>query len=347
MTRENIPYPPRLRLARLPTPIDPLHFSQLPSGMNLLIKRDDLTGNALAGNKIRKLEYLLADAKKKRCDTIITCGGMQSNHARAVAVASATLGCRSVLFLRGKRGSAIEGNLMLDHVVGAETRFISADKYRNRRNQIMQEYAEKIAIKGRRPYVICEGGSNAIGTWGYVRAIEELHGQVKRRGIKLRSIVTALGSGGTYSGLLLGTKLLNWKIPVFGVNICDDRSYFEGTINNILQETISRYGLKIRVRPSEIRILDGYVGEGYAMASPQVLELIQRVASETGIIFDPVYTGKAFLGMLEEIKRGTFGNKGTLMFLHSGGLFGLLTREYSAFYKQNNTSSERIRTFPK
>lgn len=333
MNPKHISYPARLSLARVPTPLEPFQFSQVPSGSRIYVKRDDLTGMATTGNKVRKLEFLLADAKRRGCDTVITCGGVQSNHARTTAVTASSVGMNCVLFLRGGSDAANEANLLLDRVVGAEVQFLGTDEYVRHRDEIMQEYADRLSQQNRKAYVICEGGSNAIGTWGYVRAVEEIYRQVLRKNLKVSGIVAAVGSGGTHSGLLLGTKLLDWRVPVYGINICDDRPYFERKIGNEIQDTIEKYGLKVKLRTADIHIIDGYVGEGYGTCSMPVHDLIRCVASETGIILEPVYTGKAFYAMMQEIGKGTFGKRPSLIFVHTGGLFGLLTRTFSEFYR--------------
>lgn len=332
MMETPIHYPPRIRLARLKTPLEALKFSRLPAGTHLFLKRDDLTETPLTGNKVRKLEFLLADAKRKNCDTVITCGGVQSNHARAVAIASARLGMRCVLFLRGQAGSVQEGNLFLNRVVGAEIHFIGVEDYTHRRDRIMEEHAGALGREGHQAYVICEGGSNTLGVWGYVRAMEELYTQSRKWQRPLTGIVAAVGSGGTHAGLLLGARLLNWDISIFGFNVCDDRRYFEQRIHDILSHTITEFGLSVEIPREAIQIIDGYVGQGYGQTSESVHRLIAAVASETGIILDPVYTGKAFYGMIQEIERGTFGQRPILSFIHTGGVFGFMCREYSVYY---------------
>lgn len=334
MDRRPIVYPPRITLARVPTPLELLSFSPIPAGSHIYVKRDDLTETAMTGNKVRKLEFLLAEARRDGCDTVITCGGVQSNHARSTAVAAARTGLDCMLFLRGDPGAANEANLLLDRVAGAQIEFLGHDEYAHHRVEIMAGYAEEVRRRNGKAYVIPEGGSNATGTWGYVRAAEELYRQVLRQGIRPKAIVAAVGSGGTHSGLLLGTKLLGWRVPVIGINICDNAPYFVSRIHEEIQATIDRYRLKVKCNEADVRILDGYVGEGYGVAALPVHDLIRCLASETGVILEPVYTGKAFYGMMQEMGKGTFGKKPTLIFVHTGGIFGLLTRSFAEFYRK-------------
>jgi D-cysteine desulfhydrase len=219
-------------------------------------------------------------------------------------------------------------------VTGAEIHFIGAEEYGKKRNAIMEEYARHLAGPRRKAYIICEGGSNAIGTWGYVRATEEIYHQVQSLKLKIDGIVAAVGSGGTHSGLLLGTKLLQWKVPVHGINICDNSDYFKAKIAEEISDTVKKYRLHVRVTAREIRIIDEYVGEGYGIAPMPVHDLIQCLASETGIILEPVYTGKAFYGLIQEIGKGTFGKRPNIIFVHTGGIFGLLTQNFSCLYRR-------------
>src|SRR5437868_1025379 len=220
-----IRYPDRIKRARLPTPVEPARRLSHKLGIELLIKRDDLTGSSLSGNKIRKLEFLFADAAAQGADTVITCGGEQSNHCRATAVAAAELGLRSYLLLRTdtpKDPPASEANILLDRLVGAEIRWVSRDEYK-RRATLFVEVQGQLLAQRRKAYVIPEGGSNALGAWGYVGCVEELREEL---GDSPLTIVYAAGSGGTGAGLLLGIKLLKLPWRAVGVNVCDDKEYF-------------------------------------------------------------------------------------------------------------------------
>jgi D-cysteine desulfhydrase len=279
-------------------------------GIELLCKRDDLTGAALSGNKVRKLEFLLADALERGADTVITCGGAQSNHCRATAIAAAQLGLKSRLLLRTPDPSSpppIEGNILLDHLVGAEIVWITPEQYR-RRAELMAREAE-----GRRAYVIPEGGSNALGAWGYFRCVEEMAAELTPK----TTVVYAAGSGGTGAGLIFGMKRLGLSSRVVGFNVCDDRAYFVAAIGAIVEQLVPGFD-----REREVEIIDGYVGRGYAQSSPDELRLIADVARTEGMILDPVYTGKAFFGMTRELRR--LGER--VIFVHTGGIFGLFPK---------------------
>jgi D-cysteine desulfhydrase len=330
----NISYPPHLDLARTPTPIEELRRIGKELGVELYIKRDDLTGTELSGNKVRKLEFVFADALAKGADTVLTCGGVQSNHARATAIAAARLGFRSRLLLRTPDPSnppALEGNFLLDRLVGAEIIWITPQEYKIR-DQIFAREAETLKKLGRRPYVIPEGASNAIGAWGYIRAMEELAGDLAGlpgADTHPATIINAAGSGGTSAGLILGRLLLGLNVRVVSINVCDDRDYFVGVIGDICESLIKTYELDLDFsRERDIEIIDGYVGNGYALSRPEELSLIHDVACREGVILDPVYTGKAFFGMTKELGRNQhiFGQR--IIFIHSGGIFGLFPKAH-------------------
>lgn len=330
--KRKISYPPRLNLARTPTPFERFERLGEKFGVELYCKRDDLTGAEFTGNKVRKLEFLLADALARGADTVITCGGEQSNHARATAIAAAKLGLRSVLLLRTSepaRPPALEGNILLDRLVGAEIIWITPEDY-GRRSEIFQREAASLSDLGRVPYVISEGGSNALGAWGYIRAAEELAqdlAALNRGAERPTTIIHATGSGGTTAGLILGVKLLGLNARVIGINVCNNRDYFLRVVGDICEEAISSYQLDVPfARESDVEILDGYVGLGYAKSRPQELPLLRDVARAEGVILDPVYTGKAFFGMIQELNQNpeTLGER--IVFLHTGGIFGLFPK---------------------
>lgn len=325
-----IPYPPRVPLAHTPTPLDQLRRTGIDLGVELYVKRDDLTGSVLTGNKVRKLEFLLADAVARGADTVLTCGGAQSNHCRATTVAAAKLGLKTKLLLRTPdplHPPAVEGNILLDRLAGAEIVWVTPDEYRQR-DEIFVRMAAELGDLGRRPYVIPEGGSNALGAWGYVRAMEELAADLAALGpARKTTLVYATGSGGTGAGLILGSRMLGLDVRVVGFNVCDDRTYFVNAIGQIVEDMIRTHWLKVRFsRERDVEIVDGYVGRGYAESRPEELAVITGTARTEGIILDPVYTGKAFFGLVSELRKNpqVFGDR--VVFVHTGGVFGLFPK---------------------
>jgi len=318
-----IKFPESIEAAMKPTPIQKLKsFPDLPSNFEILIKRDDLTGFSLSGNKVRKLEFLLHDALRNKADTLITCGGFQSNHARATAILGAEYGLKTHLVLFGDGSPQLDGNLFLDKLVGATTQYVPEDQFKLV-DSIMSELASQLKASGRRPYIIPEGASNQLGVWGYIKASLEMKRQLSKTKRKVNKIVTAVGSGGTYAGLWLGAKMLNWKVEIYGINVKDTAQLFVDRIYNLIMDTKKKFHLNVKVRKDEIRIIDGFVGGGYAKSRKEELDLIKSIAENTGIILDPVYTGKAMYGLLEEIKKGRFSSMDKILFLHTGGGFGL------------------------
>jgi D-cysteine desulfhydrase len=320
-----LPYPDRLPIAVTPTPTEPLALLGRRLGVELLCKRDDLTGAPLTGNKVRKLEFLLAEAQAEGADVVLTCGGAQSNHCRATAVAARRLGMESLLLLRVPDPSnppPLDGNLLLDRLVGADVRWVTPAEYAERK-RLFAECAGALKARGRRPYVIPEGGSNALGAWGYVRCVEELARELPPGPATL---IYAAGSGGTGAGIILGIKLLGLDWRAVGVNVCDDRDYFVRAIGEIVEQAIARFQLGLAFSRDEIEIVDGYVGEGYAKSRPAELKLIAEVARTEALLLDPVYTGKAFFGMTRELERDKkrFGQR--IVFIHTGGIFGLFPK---------------------
>jgi D-cysteine desulfhydrase len=319
--------PPRVPLARLPTPIEPSPRLGAALGLDLLYKRDDLTGLELSGNKARKLEYLLAEAEASGADTLVTCGGVQSNHCRATAFAAAKRGLSAVLLLRvpdPERPPEPEANVLLDRLAGATIRWVSYDEYR-RRGEVMAIVAAELRAAGRRPYVIPEGGSSALGSLGYLLAVAELRAQLPeawRTGSL--TLAYAAGSGGTGAGLELGVRLLGWRDarPVgFAVN--NDSGYFRETIAALCAEARRRWPALPEVPAGEVAIDDGFIGPGYAQTTPEGLELIRRAAREDGVVLDPVYTGKAMLGVSVRAREAGGLPAPRVVFFHTGGAFGV------------------------
>ena len=328
----SLSFPPQINLASLPTPLQPLPRLSEKFGVEIYIKRDDLTGAALSGNKIRKLEFVLAEALSQETDTVITCGAAQSNHCRATAIAAAMLGLNCRLLLRTPDPSnppVSEGNILLDRMSGAEIVWITPEEYKNR-DIFFEREAKALRDAGRKPYIIPEGASYPVGAWGYIRATEELVNDlasIPGGANQPITIINAAGSGGTSAGLILGAKMFDLNARVVSVNVCDDRDYFVNVIGSICEKVLADYHLEIDfLRERDIEIIDGYVGRGYALSQAEELELIRDVARAEGIFLDPVYTGKAFYGMVQELKRDPkfFGER--IMFIHTGGIFGLFPK---------------------
>jgi D-cysteine desulfhydrase len=328
--------PPRVPLANQPTRGHWLRYGQTDrprseaERFRIWLKRDDHTGSELMGNKVRKLEYLMAEAVAEGATHVITCGGEQSNHARATAFAAAQLGMKSLLILRTddpEHPPAATGNILLDRLVGAELQWISRSAWRDR-NQLLAEAADRVRRGGDRPYVVPEGGSNALGSWGYIRAMHELAEDLRDIASPAHpvTVVYACGSGGTGAGLILGAKLLKLAergIRVAGVNVCDDRAYFVDVIGRICGEAEARWQLGANVTEADIELVDGHVGRGYARSRPEELATIRDVCRSDGIVLDPVYTGKAFHGVVAELSVNPARFGAAVAFIHTGGMFGL------------------------
>jgi D-cysteine desulfhydrase len=321
----DIQYPPALSLAQLPTPLQEMpHIgAQFGGGHRLWVKRDDLTGSALSGNKIRKLEYVVAAAIEQGCDTLITCGGVQSNHCRATALVGAQLGLGVHLVLRGEAPAEVDGNLLLDHLAGARVSHYPARQYATELDELLQHWRQHYAEKGSKAYVIPTGASDGVGIWGYIAAAEELGKDLQRAGVAQAHVVCATGSGGTQAGLTLGTALHGLPIQVWGVNVCDDAAWFLNKVRENIADWRQLYAPELPLPEVDVRVIDGYVGPGYGRADAEVFETIALAARLEGLVLDPVYTGKAFHAMLQEIEAGRFEGCKDIVFLHTGGIFGL------------------------
>ncbi len=323
-------YPPSVRLANLPTPVErlelPPEYGTLP---RLFIKWDDLTGCELSGNKVRKLEFCIAQALEEGADTVITCGGVQSNHARATAVAAARLGLRCVLVLRGDEPEESDGNILIERLAGAETRFIPNSEWPYIESH-MRAIAEELASGGHRAHIIPEGASYPPGVFGYIKAAQEIVEDEKRLGIRFDHVVFAVGSGGTYAGLALGASIFGLSAHILGVNVLETPEYFANRIARLSEDFVETYKERYRSEPwlkpleeSSIEIAGGYEGPAYAVPTDEGLELIRSFARSKGIFLDPVYTGKAMLGLLGEAQAGRFESSDSVLFIHTGGIFSL------------------------
>ena len=334
----SIAYPERLSLANLPTPITKLErYSSRFGNANIWVKRDELTGLEVSGNKIRKLEFSIAEAQAQSCDTLITCGGLQSNHCRATAVIGARLGFKVHLILRGEKPEEPDGNLLMDYLCGAEISFLPADRWSEHLDLASQLKAQYQST-GRRGLFIPTGASDATGLWGYIAATEELIADFSRLEMTPDYIVCATGSGGTQAGLIVGSKIFGFGGQVLSFNVSDDPEYFDLKVRQDVKDWQRMYSEILegsagsRIIPSDLEVVThgGYIGPGYGSCDEEVFRTIQEVAVSEGLFLDPVYTGKAFHGMVTELNKGSEGalaNADNILFVHTGGLFGLFPQQ--------------------
>lgn len=315
--------PRKISIANIPTPLQKHSFN----GSAFLIKRDDLTGVELTGNKIRKLEYLLYDAKKKNADYIFTQGGDQSNHARATLIAANMLGLNTKLFLWGNEKSMPEGNLFLDKVFGAEIKYFSKKEYLNVEKVIAREKV-RLEKKGLKVYSIPGGGSSPLGIWGYINMVQELSSQINLNRIK--GLFAASGSGGTAAGLLVGAALQNLNIKIFAVNVLVPKNELQDYILSLADECVKKYKLNIKINKENLEILDGYSSEGYKNIDRVKVKLIKSFAKNSGILFDPAYTGKAFYAYNDIFLNSK--KKNDIIFIHTGGIYGVFSKRKKYLY---------------
>ena len=312
----------RVPLAHLPTPIEALpRLSRLLGGPQLFIKRDDLTGLGMGGNKTRKLEYLAADALAEGAKTLITTGAVQSNHCRQVAAAAAKLGLDCQLILAGDEPGEAQGNLLLDKLSGAQIFFTS----KANRDQELQLRFQQAQRDGQKPYLIPYGGSNTIGALGYLNAMRELSEQ------KLEPdwIVFATSSGGTQAGLILGAHLTGFKGKILGISIEHSSDPFSAQIADLVNKTVDELGYDWSVTSREVLINDSYCQAGYGVLTSAEIETVNLLARTEGILLDPVYTGRAAAGLLDLIRKGFFRPEEKVLFWHTGGTPALFAEPYS------------------
>jgi D-cysteine desulfhydrase family pyridoxal phosphate-dependent enzyme len=310
---------PRFPLAQLPTPLMPAqNLSAELGGPEILIKRDDLTGLALGGNKTRKLEYLVADAQLKGATHLITTGSVQSNHCRQTAAAAKIAGLNCVLVMSATSETPeIQGNLLLDTILGAETVIITD---RDQRYPTMDRVADELRGQGAVPYVIPVGGSNPVGSSAYVAATYELIGQLIEQGKRPTRLYSAGGGpGGTFSGLCLGAKLAGAPYQPIGISIEGPNDRVQAACVELANKTAEYLEADVTITEADVRVDDRYTGPGYGIATDECLEAIRLFARTEGIFLDPVYTGKVAAGLIDHVRKGEIGPDETVVFLHSGG----------------------------
>ena len=327
---------PRFRLARLPTPLQEATRLRAALGGRLqcpriLLKRDDLSDLALGGNKARKLEFLVGDAKVKGATALVTTGGVQSNHARMTAAAARLAGMKAALVLTSEDASPEpQGNLLLDRLLGADVHFVSGvpakGETTSRENQKVAEVIAAFEQNGETPYFVPLGGSNAIGTLGYVDATRELQAQLEESGVRPTRLYYASGSRGTQAGLELGARMFNATYRCIGIAVSGGEQVKREHAARIANEAAALIGGGVRIQADDLTTDQEHYGEGYAIATAECVAAIRLVASTEGVILDPVYSGKAMAGMIAHIGNGTISPAETIVFLHTGGVPGFFAQ---------------------
>ncbi len=313
---------PRRRYTQGWTPLEKLErFSTLLGGPDIYIKRDDLLGLAGGGNKTRKLEFLVADALAKGADTLVTCGAVQSNHCRLTLAAAVKEGlkCRLVIEERVANSYSPDasGNNFLFRLLGVEA--VTVVKAGVDLAAEMQKVADQVAGLGRKAYIIPGGGSNPLGALGYVSCAEEILAQSYDLGIRLDHIVCASGSTGTHAGLICGLIGNNSHIPLTGINVRRTREEQEPNVYKLAQEVACLLNIQGGIPRDAITALGDWVGPGYSLPTPEMVEAVRMLAQVEGILLDPVYTGKTMAGLMALVRRGTFKKGEHVLFVHTGG----------------------------
>lgn len=308
---------PLVTLAPHPTPVDELARLRAALGARaprLLMKRDDLLSFAMGGNKVRKIQAIAAEARAAGADMLITCGGLQSNHARVTAAAGAALGLEVVLVLNGTPPLTATANALLDRLFGATIRYVSS---RDGRAPMMEAVATEARSAGRRPFIVPLGASTPTGALGFARGVAEL----ATAGHRPRAIVAATSSGGTQAGLIAGAALLGLDAHVLGISADDPAASLARTIGDLLDGMAERLGARPaslhRDRPIDVD--DTFVGGGYGVPTPESTEALELVARTEGILLDPVYTAKAMAALIARVRAGVFSPDDTVLFWHTGG----------------------------
>ncbi len=312
----------RQRFAHLPTAIEALpRLSAELAGPQILVKRDDQTGLACGGNKTRKLEFLVAEARQQGAATLVTGGAVQSNHCRQTAAAAARFGMDCIVVLNGDKPQRPNGNLLLDRLFGAEVVFVDQ---RSERDRVLQETFDAAAQSGRRPYLLPYGGSSPTGALGYVYAMQEFIQQ----DVRADWIVFGTSSGGTHAGLVLGQRLFGYTGKVLGISIDEPEDWIKSHVSSLATQTSERFGSRIEITPDDILANDAYCKAGYGVVTPAERGAISLFARTEGLLLDPVYTGRAAAGMIDLLRKGFFGKDDTVLFWHTGGQPALFAEQY-------------------
>lgn len=317
---------PRASLAHLPTPLEPLpRLTELLGGPELWVKRDDCTGLATGGNKTRKLEFLMGDALALGADTVLTQGAVQSNHCRQTAAAATKLNLKCELLFENRIADPSDnylnsGNVFLDKLFGAGIHDYPAG---TDMDLAMEEMAVEISAQGGKPYIIPGGGSNPVGALGYINCAIEIINQANEMGLKFDRIIHATGSAGTQAGLVTGIQAMNANIPVLGIGVNAAKDIQEERVFYLAESTADYIGAPGVVKRHDIVVNCDYIGDGYGIPTDGMREALDLLARLEGILFDPVYTGKALAGMIDLIRKGELSSNETIIFIHTGGSAGL------------------------
>ena len=312
---------PRIELAHTPTPLLKLERLSVELGVDLWVKRDDLTGLLECGNKIRKLEFLVGDALAQSADTLITCGTVQSNGCRVVAAVAARLGLRAMLVLRGETPDESDGNHLLARLLGAEIQHCGEPEWA-RIDELLMDLAGRTRRAGRVPYVIPESGATALGALGYVVCGQEIAGQIAHGAPQFDTIAIPAVSGGSLAGLVMAKQLTSLRAEIVGIPIAGPVGLVRDHVIDVVDQARRRFGLPVTV-PDEVAVLDGYQGTGRTEVEAAELETVVQLARQEGIMLDPVYTGRAFGGLLDVLRRSPGELGRSVCFVHTGGLFGV------------------------
>jgi D-cysteine desulfhydrase len=314
---------PRLNFAHLPTPLEALpRLSEALGGPHLLVKRDDQTGLAFGGNKTRKLEFLVAEAREQEAKTLISGGASQSNHCRQTAAAAARFGFECILVLTGAESQQASGNLLLDQLFGAQIVYVGD---RKDRDSILRETFEQATKEGKKPYLVPYGGSNATGALGYAFAMKELMEQ----NVSADWIVFASSSGGTHAGLLLGQRIFGFSGRILGISIDESEEWLKSEVSKLASATSEKVGKRIEFTPVDVLVNADYCGAGYGVVTEQEREAIRLFANCEGLLLDPVYTARAASGLIDLVRKGFLKRDETVLFLHTGGQPALFADQYT------------------
>jgi len=313
--------PPRIQLALAPTPIVKLDRLSRRLGVEVHVKRDDLTGLLESGNKVRKLEFLVGEALAEGADTLITCGTMQSNCCRAVAAVAARLGMRAILAVKGERPAAYDGNLLLGRLLGAELRYLTDAEFAAI-DPVLEAIAVDVRARGGRPYVIPESGANEVGALGYLECAVEIAEQMNHGAPRFDTVAIAAFSGGSQAGMLMGKQLVGLPAEIVSIPIARPAEVVREYVATTAAAAIRRFGLAIDV-PKRVQVLDGFQGVGRGGVNDRELATVVSLAREEGIVLDPVYTAKAFGGLVATLERDPKSLGQRVLFVHTGGLFSL------------------------